>query len=175
MRTETLERDDEITRIGEALDQAAGGAGRLIVIEGPPGIGKTRLVEAARDLAKEKGFGRLVATGDEPERTLPWSVVRQLVERSILRYHGETRRRILEGPAGNALTALDRALETPRPDEAANARTLHALWWVAADLAADRPLLISVDDAQWADVPSLRFLGYLARRLVDLPIALVIG
>ena len=175
MRTETLERDDEITRIGEALDAAAGGAGRLVVIEGPPGIGKTRLVEDARALAKEKGFGRLVATGDEPERTLPWGVIRQLVERSILRYHGETRRRILEGPAGDALTALDLALENPQRDEASQARTLHALWWVAADLAAERPLLLSVDDAQWADAPSLRYLAYLARRLVDLPIALVVG
>jgi tetratricopeptide (TPR) repeat protein len=175
MRTETLERSDEVGRISAALDRAAGGAGCLVVVEGPPGIGKTRLVEDARALAKEKGFGRLVATGDEPERTLPWGVVRQLVERSILRYHGETRARILEGPAGAAITALDRALESAGADETSQARTLHALWWVAADLAAERPLLISVDDAQWADPPSLRFLSYLANRMVDLPIALVVG
>ena len=55
------------------------------------------------------------------------------------------------------------------------ARTLHALWWVAIDLSSTRPLLITVDDAQWADQPSLRFLGYLARRVADLPIALVVA
>ena len=65
------------------------------------------------------------------------------------------------------------------PEETAGdaeiARTLHALWWVAIDLSATRPLLITVDDAQWADQPSLRFLGYLARRVADLPIALVVA
>jgi hypothetical protein len=175
MPGETLERGEELSRVATALDGAAGGEGQLIVIEGPPGIGKTRLVEDVRALAKARGFGRLVATGDEPERRLPWGIIRQLVERSILRYHGETRDRILAGPAGAALTALDRALESGNGDEASQARTLHALWWVAADLAADRPLLIAVDDAQWADAPSLRYLSYLSRRMVDLPIALVVG
>ncbi len=173
MTNPLLERREEVSRITTALDEAAAGTGRLVVIEGPPGIGKTRLVEAARALAKERGFGRLLAVGDETERTLPWGVVRQLVERSVIRYSGATRAAILEGPAGAALAALDRASETN--DDAGLGRALHALWWVAADLCADRPLLITVDDAQWADTPSLRYLAYLARRLGDLPIALVVG
>ena len=62
-----------------------------------------------------------------------------------------------------ALAALERAPDDPPAADAALARTLHALWWVAADLASERPLLICVDDAQWADTPSLRFLVHLAR------------
>ncbi len=42
---------------------------------------------------------------------------------------------------------------------------MHALWWVAVDLASPRPLLITVDDAQWSDLPSLRFLSYLSKRV----------
>ena len=46
---------------------------------------------------------------------------------------------------------------------------------MAVDLSVARPLLITVDDAQWADLPSLRFLDYLSRRVADLPIALVVA
>lgn len=172
--SQILERDSELARIAEALDSAAGGNGRVIVIEGPAGIGKTRLVRETRDLARQRGFGRLQATGDEAETAMSWGVVRQMVERSITRYRGEVRDAILAGPAGAALRALDVAPESSAGD-AEVARTLHALWWVAIDLSADRPLLITVDDAQWADAPSLRFLGYLARRVADLPIALVVA
>ncbi len=170
----TLERETELARIREALEAAAGGEGRLVVVEGPPGIGKTRLIGEAQACAKALGFGRLRAIGDEPERSLPWGVVRQMADRSLLRYHGEIRKRILAGPTGAALRALDEVPE-PGADEVALARTLHKLWWVAADLSAERPLLITVDDAQWADVPSLRFLAYLSRRLSDLSVALVVG
>lgn len=170
-----LERTHEVDRIAAALDAAAGGDGCLVVIEGPAGIGKTRLVQEARRLARARGFGRIQATGDELESSMPWSVVRQLVERSIARYGGEDRKRLMAGPSGAALAALSEAPSEAPAGDAALARTLHALWWVAADLASFRPLLITVDDAQWADLPSLRFLDYLSCRIADLPIAVVIG
>ncbi len=169
-----VEREAELRSIRAALESAAGGEGRLVVIEGPAGIGKTELVAAAREEAKAMGFGRLKAVGDEPEQSLPWGVVGQLVERSTLRYSGDTRAAILAGPAGAALRAIEEGAEAGA-DDVVMARTLHKLWWVAADLSADRPLLISVDDAQWADQPSLRFLAYLSRRLADLSVALVVG
>ena len=171
----TLERETELDCIAAALDEAAAGSGSLLVIEGPAGIGKTRLVADTRALAKVRGFGRLWAVGDELERAMPWAVVRQFVERSIARYGGEQRAQLLAGPAGAALAALERAPEDANAADAALARTLHALWWVAADLAAARPLLITVDDGQCADAPSLRFLAHLARRIGDLPLLLVVA
>ena len=170
----TLERSEELDRIAGALDAAAAGTGRVLVVEGEAGIGKTHLVRAARALAKERGFGRLQATGDELESAMAWGVVRQLVERSISRYSGETRDAILAGPTGKALAALD-AAATSETGDAEVARTLHALWWVAVDLSSTRPLLITVDDAQWSDLPSLRFLSYLAKRVADLPILLLVA
>ncbi|MFD8498864.1 AAA family ATPase [Amycolatopsis sp. NPDC059657] len=168
-----LEREDERGRIEAALDSAARGEGRVVVIEGRAGIGKTRLVQDTRALAKERGFGRLQAVGDALEGAMAWGVVRQMVERSVSRYSGEIRDKILAGPSGAALTALDTAAADP--SEAELARTLHALWWVAVDLSSTRPLLITVDDAHWADLSSLQFLVYLSRRIADLPIALVVA
>ncbi|MCA1698058.1 MAG: hypothetical protein LC790_03815 [Actinobacteria bacterium] len=52
---------------------------------------------------------------------------------------------------------------------------LHGLFWLTANLAASAPLLLVVDDAQWADQPSLRLLNYLAARLEGLPVGLLVG
>ena len=113
--SQILERDSELDRIADALDSAAAGNGRVLVIEGQAGIGKTRLVREARDLAHARGFARLQAVGDEAETAMSWGVVRQMVERSVSRYRGEVREAILAGPAGAALRALDEApVRSPR-------------------------------------------------------------
>lgn len=169
----TLERDGELGRIEAAVESAMRGEGRVVVIEGRAGIGKTCLVHDTRELAKARGFGRLQAVGDALESAMAWGVVRQMVERSVSRYSGEIREKILAGPSGAALKALDQAVVDP--SEAELARTLHSLWWVAVDLSSTRPLLITVDDAHWADLSSLQFLVYLSRRIADLPIALVVA
>ncbi|MBA2347256.1 MAG: ATP-binding protein, partial [Solirubrobacterales bacterium] len=140
--SETLEREEELDRIAALLDRASQGEGGALLLEGPPGIGKTRLVKDTRALAKLRGFGRLQATGDELEGAMAWGAVRQLVERSISRYDGAIREALLAGPSGRALAALGQAPTALAAGDAADARTLHALWWVAVDLSASRPLLI---------------------------------
>jgi predicted ATPase len=108
---DTLERDQELDRSAAALDDAVAGRGRIVVIEGPPGIGKTRLVSDVRALAKVRGFGRVGASCDELESAMSWSVVRQMVERSVSRASGaEARKQLLAGPAGAALAAIDERL-----------------------------------------------------------------
>ena len=52
---------------------------------------------------------------------------------------------------------------------------LHGLYWLTANLSDDQPLVLSVDDAQWADEPSLQFLGFLARRVEALPVLLLVA
>ena len=52
---------------------------------------------------------------------------------------------------------------------------MHGLYWLAANLAAERPLVIAVDDAHWADGPSLRWLAHLAARVDGLPVALLLA
>jgi hypothetical protein len=52
---------------------------------------------------------------------------------------------------------------------------MHGLYWMTANLAERTPLLLAVDDAHWADEMSLRLVLYLARRVADLPVLLLVA
>ncbi|HEX8087196.1 MAG TPA: AAA family ATPase [Solirubrobacteraceae bacterium] len=175
---ELLERDVELGAIRRALGRAREGEGGLLGFEGPAGIGKTRLLRAAQALAEEQDLLVLVARGGELETEFPHGIVRQLVERPLLAATPEARAAALTGPAAVAAAALGVADEAAAPAaEGADDRAfavLHGLYWLVANLAADRPVLLCVDDVQWADAPSLRFLVYLARRLEGLPVLTVV-
>ncbi len=151
-----LERDGELT----ALRAAAGRGGPgLVVVEGPAGIGKTRLLaEARRDAAARV----LAARGGELEQGLAFGVVRQLFETAAsgapLQGATAAAREVFEGPAAGV------------GREDASFAILHALYRLAVELAEREPLLLVVDDLQWCDEPSLRWLSYLVRRLDGLPV-----
>ena len=114
----------------------------------------------------------LHARASELERSFTFGVVRQLFEPALFTADDAERDRWLSGAAGLTRSMFEDA--GAGQDESSYAR-LHGLYWLCANLAADAPLLVCVDDAQWADEPSLSFLGFLARRLEDLPVALVLG
>jgi predicted ATPase len=150
-----LDRDDELVALAAALDAACAGGGTVVVLEGGAGIGKTRLLAGALDLAAERGMRCLSAVGGELEHELPFGVVRQLFETVLARAGAAERAQLLEGAAGLAAPAVGPAAD---PTEApATFATLHGLYWLTANLAGERPLLLTVDDAHWADAASLRF------------------
>jgi len=172
-----LERDAELEVLGGALDAARTGGGRLILIEGHAGMGKSQLLSAARGFAKGTGVRVLAATAGELERDFAFGVALQLVEPVLTGATPAQRDRLLSGAA--ALSAS--LLESP-VDESERARAgedvfpvLHGLYWLISNLAESGPLLIAVDDAHWADAPSLRFLLYLAQRLAALPVAMAVA
>ena len=68
-----------------------------------------------------------------------------------------------------------RCSRPPSDDGESSYARLHGLYWLCANLAAEQPLVVCIDDAQWADEPSLNFVGFLLRRLEDLPVALLLG
>lgn len=172
-----LERDGELRVIRRALDHAREGAGGLVLVEGPAGIGKTTLLRGARDAARDRGLRVLSARGGVLEADLHHGVVRQLFDRTVLGAGAERRAALLAGPAAPAAAILTGATgpADPGPLHDPALDLLHGLGWLVAHLADDGPLVLLVDDAHWADASSLRALAFLARRLEDLPVLLLVG
>ena len=141
------------------------------MIDAAPGLGKTRLVAEAVEASGGLEMQVLRATGRELERDFPFGLALQLFEGRLARAPEATRERLLAGPAGLARSLFEGA----RDSEDGAFGYFHGLYWVAANLADERPLLLAIDDAQWGDHASLRFLLYLAQRARRLPLAVVIA
>ena len=108
----------------------------------------------------------LAARSSELEREFGFGVVRQLFEGAV----AEDRDRALAGAAATAAPLFAVGGEGHGDGEAASFAVLHGLYWLTQNLAAERPLLLAIDDLHWTDRPSLRFLAYLARRLDGAPV-----
>jgi predicted ATPase len=100
-----FERDRELEVLDHLVAGAQHGEAALVLLEGPAGIGKTRLLSEARDQAQSAGFRVVTARGSEFEREVAYGVVRQLFE-SLVQDPGQ-RDRLLRGPAVGAVTRAD--------------------------------------------------------------------
>ena len=175
-----LERERELACIDAAIAAARAGSGRSVVVEGPAGIGKSAVLAAARLSAEDGATRFLRARGAELERDFAFGVVRQLFEPMLYEATPAERDDLLQGPARLAarVLGLPGALEegeAPAATPDASFTVLHGLYWLCANLAADQLVVLSVDDAHWADTSSLRFLTYLLPRLEELKVALLVA
>ncbi len=167
-----IERDGELRRVEEALAAAVTGRGATLLVAGAAGIGKTVLLAAARDHAASRGVRVLSATGAELEREYAFGIVRQLFGPILRRAGRQRRQELFEGAAALAGPVL---VERVDGTGSALGGVLHGLFWACANLADRGPVLLSVDDVHWADEASMRFLAYLARRIADLPMLLLLA
>ncbi|HVW46926.1 MAG TPA: AAA family ATPase [Solirubrobacterales bacterium] len=165
-----LERERELAELDRALvETEAGGDGRALLIEGPAGIGKTSLLQQLDGRAGARGHRVLKATGSEMERDFGFGIVRQLFGPLLRALDPAGRARLFAGPV--ALAAAIFGLAEPGAlDLSPTEASLYGLFWMVVGLTETGPLVISVDDAHWADVPSLRFLRYLAQRFDGVPV-----
>jgi DNA-binding CsgD family transcriptional regulator/tetratricopeptide (TPR) repeat protein len=177
VQVKLLEREQELRRISNLLDGSLEGRGGVVVVEGPAGIGKTRLVEATCRHAAQRGLLVLSARGSDLERHFPYGVVRQLLETMVVSPAGKTRDSPLRGPAAYAEPVFATAGFDADADGAADRSeaVVHGLHWLMRNLAERSPVLLAVDDAHWADAPSLAFIHYLAGRVEALPVAVVVS
>ena len=160
-----VEREGELQELDRLVQGALDGQAMLALVEGPAGIGKSRLLTATREKAAAAGFRVLNARGSDLERELPFGIVRQLFE-PVLVDLGQ-RRRWLSGPAQPAARVFG-----PPDDEDqfgdVSFGILYGLFWLTANIAADGPLALIIDDLHWCDRASVRFITYLERRLEGL-------
>jgi DNA-binding CsgD family transcriptional regulator len=159
--------------LAEVLEDAARGRGRVVVIEGNAGAGKSALLREAVTVARDLGVGVLRARGGEMEREAPYGLLRQLFEPTVRRLEPDARDDVLWGAAAPAAQAL--GLSGEATGSADGFAIAHAIFWLVAGLAAPRPLLLAVDDAHWGDVSSLAALEHLARRIDDLGVTLLVS
>ena len=117
-------------------EEALGGEGRVVIVDGPAGIGKTRLLAEARRRAAAAGALTLFARAGELERDFPFGVVRQLFEAALA--DPAERERALAGAAAGAGQVFGAPDAGSESDDASFA-VLHGLYWLALNLAARPP------------------------------------
>jgi DNA-binding CsgD family transcriptional regulator len=169
-----LERERELAAIDSLVDGVCAGSARLMVVEGRAGIGKSRVLAAARERAAARGIRTLSARGTELERQFAYGAVRQLFE--PLRTDPELWEAALAGAAEPARAVFETAaLEEEGGPRDASFATLHGLYWLTLNLTARGPLMLAVDDLHWCDRTTLRFLAYMAPRVEGLPLLVGFG
>jgi DNA-binding CsgD family transcriptional regulator len=150
-------RDAELASIGVQLDRARSGVGAVVLVDGEPGMGKTRLLAEAARVARRLAFR--VGTGAAESGT-------GVVELAPL----------MSALFDGSHPVLERSMLPelrPLPEHR---------YWLLQDLemlleraALDGPLLISLDDLQWADSGTAAALLALPVRLADLPVAWILA
>ena len=166
---EIVDRDRELLALRGALAEAMAGQGRLALMEGPAGIGKTRLLQEVRRLAAAEGALVLSARGSQLERAFGFGAVRQLFEATLA--DPADRADLLRGSAAAAAWVFgDIGSAEPADRADGSFAVLHGLYWLTVNLAEQQPVVLAVDDLQWCDTGSLRALAFLLRRLEGLPV-----
>lgn len=160
-----IDRDKVLALVDEILRAAVDDRGSVLFVKGPIGTGKTKLLGEAAERGLQLGAAAIMAGASPPEQARPLGLFLQLVRSAPF---GEQDRREID-----ALTAsleTDRSRTGPRV-----AQALDALCLKLVDLAGRRPLVITVDDVEYADDLTLRALAFLARQAPSARIVLVLS
>jgi len=156
--TSLVERVHELDVLERAVTRVASGTGSAVILEAPAGLGKTALLEHGARLAANAGCLVRRATPGPHEHGFRFGMIRTLLESPLS-----------EAPTG----ALSLGGDTPVADGVTP--VAHGVLWRCAGLARERPLVLIVDDAQWSDRASLQILSYLASRIDDLPVLILVA
>ena len=162
-------RATEIAVLGDAVDRVVSGRPAVVLIEGEAGIGKTRLLAGVLEDARGRGMQVAAGRAEELERTRPFGLVAAAF--GCVRSSPDPRRAAIA--ALLATRGGDRGPITVTSDPGLRFRAVDAFADLAEELALAGPLVIGVDDLQWADPSSLLTLAAVSRRLAYLPVALI--
>jgi predicted ATPase len=177
-------RVSQLETLYRLIEQVIRSAGNIALVAGEAGIGKSRLVNEARNQAAQYGFRLLQGSCFEPDRALPYAPVLDLLH-TFSASHSDHEIAGAFGTAASELIKLVPELATllggatPSPTlepEAEKRRLFNALaqFFTERESSERSPLMIIIEDLHWSDDTSLEFLLYLARRIAPKPILLLL-
>lgn len=162
----------ELQALGAALSEADAGRGRTMFIVGESGVGKTRLANAIADRATERGFTVAVGRAYPVETGIPYAVFSDAIVPLLRTIEPSVLSLLTRGGTADLFQlfpALDtgaRSSATPRGDPAElKARLLWNFAQFLTRFASKRPLLLILENLQWADSASLEMLHFVARQI----------
>lgn len=160
-------RARELATLEEAVNAAMTHRSAVVLLQGEPGVGKTRLL--AESAAAASRQGALTAWGNCPPSAgtpamWPWSGA---VESVLQTLPEGVQRRWRAGEIGHLLQSLDGERHPALPDVGARFRLFERVTTMFGEAARHRPVVLTFDDLHWADLPSLELFAHLASRLPD--------
>src|SRR5262245_54232105 len=175
-------RASQLESFKHVLSQVRGGDGLTVLVAGEAGIGKSRLVAEVKGQASNLGFFVLVGQCFEPDRTIPYAPLLDLLYDVWTRFPTDQIVGHLGSYAHDLLKLLpELAAHLPNPGLWATIepgqmkrRLFQALAHLLAQLAKTQPVLAILEDLHWSDAASLEFLLYLTRRLRRQPLLLLL-
>ncbi len=163
--TTLLGRADELGALRSALDVASIGDGRVMVVLGEAGIGKSRLVGELATEAARRGAMVLVGRSYESEQILPFSPWVDALRAGRVGEDAELLERLGSSLRGELSRLLPEAGQPPAGGAADVRPVFESVTQVVAVLAGRQPLLIVLEDVHWADEMSARLVAFVGRRL----------
>ncbi|MBU6532278.1 LuxR C-terminal-related transcriptional regulator [Streptomyces sp. NPDC057245] len=160
-----VERWSELLVLNRTVDTLCQGTGDLFMIEGGCGVGRTALLLELERIASVRQLTVCTARCSMLEADFPFGVLHQLLEphlSTLAAGDSEAAR-----PAAELLRAMD------SPAGVNDVQVLNAMLWAIRSLAERAPVVLTIDDLNFCDAPSLHVLAYAARRLKGWPIAIV--
>lgn len=160
-------RDSELKLLDRALDAFARGAGRLVVLLGEAGIGKTSLLEALETEARRRGVRCHLGRSYLSEQVLAFTPWIDALRADVMDDPALPARlgRAWAEELARLFPDLDTGTAAHARDSAEPVRLFEAMTRLVSCLAADHPRLIMLEDMHWADEMSLRLLAFIARRI----------
>ena len=166
-------RSREVTAARVAVEAACAGSPQLLLIQGVAGVGKTSVLNAAlREADVPHSSTVLRARCRELRRDASYGVVRELV--APLELAGPEGALALSFGARWALPVLAESTVDSEPLDSRTYTSMHGLYWLAVDLMSHGPLVLAVDDVQWADERSAHWFAYLLRRTQGMPLCIAL-
>lgn len=172
-------RSDELAALGTLLDAAQGGRGGTVFLVGEGGVGKTRLAKAISDVAAHRNWTVALGRAYPVETGVPYAPFSDALLPHLRAFDAGTLSLLTRGGAAD-LAALFPALgdragtAPPRGDPAEiKARLLWNFTQFLARWSARTPLLIVLENLQWADASSLELLHFVARQVTNERIVLL--